>query len=74
MNLREIIIAGMSGPSPVIALNLFLGPDGKFQANVGRREPGAYKIAKHDDPAKAIELAFKAAGERPVLAFDGLLE
>lgn len=44
----------------ITSLNLFHNGDGVFQANIGRRDFGASRIAKDADPVKAVSLAFKA--------------
>ena len=80
MSLESLISEAMSGDDPVIALNLFMTPEGKYQANVGRRSHGAYKLAQSASPVKAVEAAFKAATQpvataRPAFDdFEGLLD
>ncbi len=53
--IREAMVEG-----GITALNIFNNGDGVFQANVGKRSVGAYKIIRHADPVKCITKAFEA--------------
>lgn len=59
MSLEDIIRKAMLTEG-VCALNLFLNPNGEFQANTGRGS-GGYTISRNADPVKAILGAFKTA-------------
>lgn len=77
MSNLEDTLRGTMGKDGVIALNLFLNKDGKFQANLGMAERGAYAISRSADPVKAIQGAFEqhAKGSKPTLddQFEDLL-
>lgn len=60
-SIREVMLKG-----GVQALNLFRNENGEFQANVGFRDKGAGKIARHADPAKALALALLPGRPKPV--------